>query len=988
MRGRLKSLLGVGSLAARELRRRPARALALAAGVLVAALSFGLLSSETASSRLQVTATVQHNFRSAYDILVRPSSAVGRFEREHHLVDDTFLSGIFGGITMAQYREIRDLPGVSLAAPVANVGYFLVQATLFVPFPKGLRDANGAVYRTSVDWDVHNGLARYPGASTYVYYTPGPITFTSAATGFEAFPGAGRYDVCGGFAESEYPAPKTKKNGVPVFTLSRLQHINVYRSALLPSFYCSSEHLSYTRAAALQSPGHAGAEPSGRLGAEVTFGLPVLIAGIDPQAEAKLVGLARSIDSGRYLREGEGVSRPHHPVGLSPGPPFDRTYPVIASVDTFLDERAELVVHRLQLPDAAPLARLLNSPAAYTAVTHARARGAVARMSISPTAAWRAVLNHFSHTVAGGFSAAYWRVGPTIDHEFRGGVVPRTVPNVPSTWLDASPTSAAVGFSLAPPGAADTWYRHLRVFGVSGQVRKIDGKQTFIAPEPQLVGTFNPSQLRGFSPLSRVPLQTFYPPLASAGDRAARRELGRSPLGPTTNLGGYLAQPPLLLTTIQGALALDNGDGGQYLSHYRYRSGGHSRTGRRLIEAFQGASPAAPISSIQVRVKGVTGPNALSLARIKLVAEQIEARTGLSVDITAGSSPTPVTVHLAAGRFGEPPLTLKQGWVKKDVDAGIVQALDRKDLALFVLVAVVCALFLATATFAGVRQRRRQIAILATLGWEPRSIFSLVLGETALIGLLAGIAACLLTLAIAALASLQVPVLRLGLIVPLAVALALLAGAIPARRAARLSPLEAMRLPTLPAVSSGSVRGMRALAVANVARIPSRSLLAGGALALSVATLALLLGLQLAFRGAVAGDLLGNVVSIDVRSVDVVSTALVVLVGIGTVIDVLITNLRERRRELGSLAALGWSQSDLVRLARTEGLVLALPAAVVGATIGIVIVSLLGGATDSVALAATLAALAGCILTVLALTFPASRLAAHTPARLLAGEPE
>jgi putative ABC transport system permease protein len=215
MRGRFKSLLGVGSLAARELRRRPARALALAAGVLVAALSFGLLSSETASSRLQVTATVQHNFRSAYDILVRPSSAVGRFEREHHLVDDTFLSGIFGGITMAQYREIRDLPGVSLAAPVANVGYFLVQATLFVPFPKGLLDANGAVYRTSVDWDVHNGLARYPGASTYVYYTPGPITFTSAATGFEAFPGAGRYDVCGGFAESEYPAPKTKKNGSP-----------------------------------------------------------------------------------------------------------------------------------------------------------------------------------------------------------------------------------------------------------------------------------------------------------------------------------------------------------------------------------------------------------------------------------------------------------------------------------------------------------------------------------------------------------------------------------------------------------------------------------------------------------------------------------------------------------------------------------------------------------------------------------------------------
>jgi putative ABC transport system permease protein len=56
-----------------------------------------------------------------------------------------------------------------------------------------------------------------------------------------------------------------------------------------------------------------------------------------------------------------------------------------------------------------------------------------------------------------------------------------------------------------------------------------------------------------------------------------------------------------------------------------------------------------------VRVAGVTGPNPLSLERIRELAEQIAVRTHLDVDIVAGSSPVPVTIDLPAGNSASQP---------------------------------------------------------------------------------------------------------------------------------------------------------------------------------------------------------------------------------------------------------------------------------------------------------------------------------------------
>jgi hypothetical protein len=157
------------------------------------------------------------------------------------------------------------------------------------------------------------------------------------------------------------------------------------------------------------------------------------------------------------------------------------------------------------------------------------------------------------------------------------------------------------------------------------------------------------------------------------------------------------------------------------------------------VPASSTTSRTRPGCVIRVRVAGVTGPDPLSRERIRLVAERIATTTGLAVDITAGSSPSPQLVGLPRGRFGQPALLVRELWVRKGVALAIIRALDRKSAALFGLVLVVCALLLTNGALAAVRGRRAELGTLLALGWSRTAIFASVLGELALVGLPAGL---------------------------------------------------------------------------------------------------------------------------------------------------------------------------------------------------------------------------------------------------------
>jgi ABC-type antimicrobial peptide transport system permease subunit len=377
----------------------------------------------------------------------------------------------------------------------------------------------------------------------------------------------------------------------------------------------------------------------------------------------------------------------------------------------------------------------------------------------------------------------------------------------------------------------------------------------------------------------------------------------------------------------------------------------------------------------------------LSLERIKVVAQKIHDETGLDVDITAGSSPHPLRVELPAGKFGRPELLLREGWSKKGVSVSFLRALDRKDLLLFALILVICAFFLSNGALAAVRARREEIGTLRTLGWPGRAIFSVVLAELLGVGLVAGVLGAALALAIVAIFGLDLDLWRVVLVTPLAVGLALVAGLVPGVLASRGDPLDALRPPVSGRGKLGRVRSVTALALANLRRLPARTLLGAAGLVIGVAALTVLVAIERSFGGTLVGTVLGSAISLQVRGSDFVAIALTIILAGVSVADVLYLNLRERSAELATLRAFGWSDGQVRATVVLEALGIGTIGSLSGGGIGVAVgAALLGVSVAPLLLAAAIAVGGGVVVAVSASLVPVSQVGRLTPHGVLATE--
>jgi putative ABC transport system permease protein len=903
----------VSRLAWSQLRFRATRSLALLLGMLVAVTAFCVLTATARTSQLRTVGTVSAHFRAAYDILVRPKGARTQLETRTGTVQPNFLSGIYGGISLRQYHDIRQLPGVAVAAPIAMVGYSLPIVPVTTRLPASAMAGPGRrLYRLRTTWVSAAGHIRIQQAPSYVYLTSNPIRPSPGGSAtFEQLPSGTRASTCAGYPLGSDEPP--------------------FGPAKQANLWC------WSRTTGMYGEGSWEGLTARRPGFAVYWSFPMLIAAVDPAAEAKLDGLNRAVTSGRYLGENAGAALHPGMGGMS-----STTFPVLAAARSGIGEYAVTQVQQLARPDSPP--RL--DPAAMRRDATAAGQP-VSTVRVTAAQAYQQLLAEIAGTGHRDFSQGldgYWSVGPTrYRRDGAGSLVASTVRNSASVWSFALP-----GAHGPPMDNAATSYRTVRehkMFNLNA-VGNVDP-----APVPRAVGVFDPARITDFDRLSEVPLGP-YQPTAAVPAGPARSVLRGSDLQPSLNLGGYVSQPVQLITTLAALPALENST------------------------VFSGDLHAGdPISVIRVRVTGVTGPNPVSLERIKEVAQQIAVRTGLDVDIVTGSSPAPTAITLAAGRYGQPALTLREGWVKKGVAVAILTAVDKKSVLLFVLILVVCALFVANSATAAVRGRRQELGVLACLGWTRPRLFAVVLGELAVIGLAAGVLGGLASLPVAALLHLHASPGRAALAVPAAVILAVAAGTGPAWLAARADPVASVRPPVLAVRRGHHPAGLIGLAAVNVLRTPGRSLVGALSLAVGVAALTLVTGVTLAFRGVVVGSLLGDAVAVQVRGVDFVAIAATVALGVLAVTDVVVLNIRERSAEFATLRALGWPESALGRLVVGEALLIGVAGSVTGAALGLAAAAQFTGQVPS---RLWLAALAG-ILAATAVTSGAAIL----PARML-----
>jgi putative ABC transport system permease protein len=972
-------------LAVAQLRFSPGRSVVLLLVLMATVACFALVGASAKTEQVTVHGTLEADSRAAYDLLVRPAGSVSAAEQRGGLVSSTAMSSIDGGITVRQWHQIEQIPGVYAAAPVAVVGYDYLQLDVAVQVPSPGPGQSQVLYRLAPAFVSEDGLTRIPADDQYVYTTTSPLA---------APPGQ--------------PSPAIPRRDGSLLAICQVDEDPASTSQIAPACGSTSRQDAWNTA----STANPHATGSGQLPTgtqDIAWFFPFLVEAIDPAQEARLDGLDHAITSGAYLAASAGpvshiASKPDAQTGkiggctgaLAPAsaalpgavPRCEwTTVPVLAADASPMQEALQITEYRMPQPSAAlvgdgaddsalALALPGTAPAARTGSVTVTAQQAYGRLLAQ--LAGQGLANSTEaliNLVAGANDFRTLMTASPVRYAGHGAAqVPRVVP--PGQVLSDSvslPPYTTVSLQDVYPDLTDTAVRELVehdtpvATNVPHPPPNINGWLN--DPQLSLVGTFNPAQVSdGSSALSAVPMQTYFPDTATGADAASARALGGEPLRPNGNTAGLLSVSPSLLTTISSLPELESADS---FSH---------------MDAAGGVNKAAPISVIRVKLTGHLGLDAASQARLRLVALEIYQRTGLHVDITEGSSPAPVTVTDPAGRYGRPRLELAEMWSRVGADEVISSAIDQKSRLLLLLVLILGTVFTASAVAASVRVRRPELAVLACTGWPRRSLFGLILAECALLGGAAGIGGAALAAALAPLAG-----ARFGAATYLALAVAMaaltcLAGLYPALMAARAHPGTATaQVPGGRRYRRLRVGSLARLALVNVARVPGRSLLAAAGVALAVAGLTLLSTLTLAFHGTAAGTLLGQAIIVQVHAADYAAAGTCAVLGLALAGDIYYTATRDRAGEHALLRATGWTNGDLTRLGAAETAITAGAGAVTGCALPVLGVWLATGAAPAGAIAAAAGIGAVAIaLTMLASLAPARRIMRTPPARHLA----
>src|SRR6266436_9085796 len=102
------------------LRRQPGKSALASSGFLLAACALILLSATTQTTLVRGNQIISQNWRPTYDLVVLPPQA--KIPADPRVPSD-LIAGYGGGISFKQYEQIKNLPGIEVAAPIAYVGY-------------------------------------------------------------------------------------------------------------------------------------------------------------------------------------------------------------------------------------------------------------------------------------------------------------------------------------------------------------------------------------------------------------------------------------------------------------------------------------------------------------------------------------------------------------------------------------------------------------------------------------------------------------------------------------------------------------------------------------------------------------------------------------------------------------------------------------------------------------------------------------------------
>jgi cell division protein FtsX len=874
----------------RSLRGRGIRSLLLLFGVLVVSGAFGLLTSAAETVQVIVDEDLAKYWRTTYDILVRPPGTRSTIEEKYGLVQANHLSGIPGGITFEQYEAISSIPGVEVAAPIAMLSYFDMHIS-FGFERQASRIEEPGVYRVDVTLAVDDGLRQHE-VTLHRYL----------------------------FLASQ---------SIPLSWEERAD-LSARRLTVI-----SLEELDETT----------------RLVAPLSYGLPILLAAIDPEQEAALVGLDGAVTERSYFRASDVPRGDTHPFPDIGGMIHNYHVPILLNGHSYVQAEVRGDVWRVTLPaDGDTFQEVLARGEAQYLETLPAERAGTVEYSNAEIYQW---LPHwgsvflFPWTASVSLRSASFAPLPYV-------ALPATPEyvEIQAPWAISAPVlEARPQGMIEAPGSGVTRTPEVCFRAVTRRLLEGVQEEDQVQIEGEIVGGFDIEELPPLAEeLVYVPLETYYPPLVTL-----RYDEGGTPveppveIHPTLNPEGYIQHPPLLLTTLEAAKLFNSVD---------------------------------PISAVRVRVGDTDRYSPEAQAQIEAIAAEIVARTSLQVDVVVGSSPRRVLVHIP-GYEDIPPLGyVEELWIQKGVNLIIGRQIKQGNLVLFGVMLVSCSLYILNTSLMSVLGRRREVALQKALGWRSSTVFRSLLIEAALVGLVAGVLGLLLALGIAALLRLRLPLANAALILPTGLGLCLLGTAIPALLAARTPPAPLLqRGEVTGGALPGSRPGLGTYVLRGLWRRRARLGLALAAMAVAAGLVTLFGMATLGTRGYLSGTLLGEYLLLHIKGYHYGMAAVVLGVAALAVADALIEEVLTRRQEIGVLKAVGWRDRQVAGLFVQEGLLLGLGGGVLGWLVGLTAYGLLYRGLPAQAWWVTLPALGVPVLVgAVAAWYPARQAARVPPA--------
>jgi hypothetical protein len=641
---------------------RTVQVAALAAACIILLMAIAILKQLDAVS-LDINKSLIGLPRQTYDILVRNSEGVDPLEARYGLVQSNHLNGINGGISFAQYELIKSLPEIEVAAPVAMIGYFPQRTNnieFLDPLPMGL-------YRIDIQNLVQDGLTSHIVTLQKPYYA---------------------------FYSNGFTDPI--EDNLRIFELIKQTGIHPINDLALRNRFAFSVYNGNKN---------------------------VLVAAIDPEQEAKLLGLDKVLTAGTYLSS-EKPTMPG-PGGISV---FNRI-PSLINTKNYLAQTIEVSLTRLEVAydkKTSLIEQMKGLPAVQDLYTYPE--GQSFQFSIPISGYNAAISSVFSIKDSQVISQRSFVSSLFGDQTSPSVVKYRIFKGKPEAWQGFEPVLEAIPQDLSRVAIIDasTYYCDTQVrtcpnnviwqvpVELSFRPQEESANQFIIPTDSQ--NKFIPESLiqAHASELNEVPLETYSPPKAVLKFDENGKELAQPiPLYPTLNSFGYLVAPPDVLISLESLKALISNNCVKVKE-------GQFPTKDSQVDCPQKDNF---ISAIRVRVAGIDTIDQFAEEKIIALAKKITDLTGLKTDVMVGSALQPVLVHIP-GKDGIPGMGFaEEDWIKKGVSTTYRKGFTLiSSLAALAMVSVGSVLILLM-NYQALLSCQDEFLLLYTLGWKKGDVF-------------------------------------------------------------------------------------------------------------------------------------------------------------------------------------------------------------------------------------------------------------------------